>query len=262
MLIEQLEEAGIEIISANTDGILARFSKDKLNDYNKITFNWQKYTNLELEFTDYIKYVRTSVNDYVAVKKGWTLEVDQDEYIKRKGDFLTEVELSKGFNAPIVAIALDNLIVRNISIEETIRNHTDIYDYCISVKTGEAFKKQLHEVNNGEYETTDLSKNLRYYVSNKGGTLLKRKVDDKRSNAQIINYSYSNMIKGYLITPFNDYIRREMIDYDINYNYYIKRVTDILLKIGGVYRRPGTSRVFRGSKKKGVSQVGNMFDNI
>ena len=262
MLIEQLEEAGIEIISANTDGVLARYSKDKADDYRKITFDWQKYTNLELEFARYIKYVRTSVNDYIAIKEDWLKDPDGEDNIKRKGDFLTEVELSKGFNAPVVAIALDNYIVKNIPIEDTIYNHTDIYDYCISVKTGEAFQKQIHKVNNGEYETEDLSKNLRYFVSNKGGTLLKRKVDDKKSNDAITNYSYSNMIKGYLITPFNDYFRCDMKDYDINYNYYIKRVTDILLKIEGVYRRPGTSRVFRGSKKKGVSQVGNMFDNI
>jgi len=130
MMIENLEEAGIEIISANTDGIIARFGKDKLDDYNKITRAWQQYTNLELEFTDYMKYVRTSVNDYVSIKKGWTPESkESDELVKRKGDFLTEIDLAKGFNAPIVAIAIDKYILYGTSIETTIRNHQDIYDY-------------------------------------------------------------------------------------------------------------------------------------
>ena len=256
MLIEQLEESGIEVISANTDGIVARFSKNKLDNYNKVTKDWQKYTNLELEFINYIKYIRTSVNDYIAIKQEWLTDPDGEDNIKRKGDFLTEIELNKGFNAPIVAITLDKYLINNVPIETTIHNHTDIYDYCISVKTGEGFEKQLHTIKEGQYKITKLSKNLRYFVSNHGGTLLKEKDDPDKGN------KIANMLKGYNITLFNDYFRVSMPEYDINYNYYIKRVTDILLKIDGVYKRPGTSRVFRGSKKKGVTQVGSLFDNI
>lgn len=254
MLVEQFEEAGIEVISANTDGILTRFNVDKESDYKQITKDWQQYTKLSLEFTDYIKYVRTSVNDYIAIKKEWTEDPTNPDNIKRKGDFITEIDLSKGFNAPVVAIALDNLFVNGIPIETTIKNHTDIYDYCISVKTGDAYAKQLHRVENGEYKIINLSKNLRYYVSNRGGTLLKHNVNDD---------TIANMIKGVLITPFNDYFKvNDMSEYDINYNYYIKRATDILLKIDGNYNRPGASRRFHGSKKKGVDQVGKLFDNI
>jgi len=53
-----------------------------------------------------------------------------------------------------------------------------------------------------------------------------------------------------------------MNEYNINYQYYVKRATDLLLKIEGEYTRPGATRVFRGSKKKGVSQIGKMFDDI
>ena len=166
--------------------------------------------------------------------------------------FLVEVELSKGFNAPIVAIAIDKFILYGTPIEDTIINHTDIYDYCISVKIGEKFEKQLHRIENGQYITEKLSKNLRYFVSNHGGTLL------KHSSDQVMN-----MNKGALITPFNDYFPvSKMSDYDINYNYYIKRANDILLKIEGVYNRPGASRRFTGSRKKGVDRIGKMFDNI
>jgi hypothetical protein len=257
MLIEQFEEAGIEVISANTDGIITLFSKDKLDDYNRIVAEWQKYTKLELEFTNYIKYVRTSVNDYMAIKKEWLVNPDAEDIIKRKGDFLIEVELSKGFNAPIVAIAIDNLLVRNKPIEETIKNHPDIYDYCISVKTGSVYEKQIHTTQNGTYTVSALSKNLRYYVSNKGGTLLKYKRKQDGTD------SYAQMIKGVLITPFNDFVRvKNMSEYDINYKYYVKRCNDILLKIGGTYNRPGASRRIKPTRKKGVSQIGHLFDNI
>lgn len=256
MLIEQLEEAGIEIISANTDGILARFNKSKVDDYNKITKLWQEYTKLELEFADYLKYVRTSVNSYLAIKKEWLDDPDNNDNIKRKDEFLTEVELSKGFNAPIIGIALNEFYVKGISIETTIRNHKDIYDYCISVKTGESFDKQLHSIKNGLYTIDTLSKNLRYYVSNQGGTLLKHKRTEGVDK-------YHNMIKGVNITPFNDFFYCEdMKEYDINYQYYIKRATEMILKINGVYSKPRTSRVFKGSGKKGVGQCGTLFDNM
>lgn len=257
MLIEQLEEAGIEVISANTDGILAYFTKEKLDSYKNITTNWQTYTKLNLDFNNYIRYVRTSVNDYMAIKDTW-LEDHDDNAIKRKGDFLTEVALDKGFNAPVVAIAIDNYIVNDVPIADTIHNHLDIYDYCISVKTGAVYEKQLHTVQNGKYKVNSLSKNLRYYVSNTGGTLLKHKINEDGSD------HYAQMIKGSLITPFNDYFKvNDMSEYNINYQYYIKRCTDILLKIQGVYNRPGASRrLSSGSKKKGVSQIGTMFDNI
>jgi hypothetical protein len=257
MMIEQLEEAGIEIISANTDGILARFNVSKEDDYKRITTDWQKFTKLDLEFANYIKYVRTGVNSYIAIKKEWLDDPCGEDNIKRKDEFLIEVELSKGFNAPIVAIAIDKYIVNQIPIEQTIRQHTDIYDYCISVKTGEVYDKQLHTTQKGEYTIDPLSKNLRYYVSNNGGTLLKHKRTKEGLD------KYAQMIKGVLITPFNDYFKvSNMSEYDINYQYYIKRATDLLLKIEGEYKRPSGSRVFHGSKKKGVSQIGHMFDNI
>lgn len=257
MMIEQLEEAGIEVISANTDGILARFSKDKFDSYNKIVTAWQQYTKLELEFVNYIKYVRTSVNSYIAIKEDWLTNPTGEDVIKRKDEFNIEIELSKGFNAPVVAIAIDKWIVNGIRVEDTIRSHTDIYDYCISVKTGEVYDKQLHTTQNGNYTVTPLSKNLRYYVSNSGGTLLKHKVDGDNID------KYAQMIKGVLITPFNDYFKvADMSDYDINYQYYIKRAMDILLKIEGEYKRPGASRIARTNRKKGVSQIGKLFDNI
>lgn len=257
MWIEQLEEAGIEVISANTDGILSKFSSSKLDIYNQIAKEWQETTKLGLEFTEYIKYVRTSVNSYLAIKKGWLKDPTNEDNIKRKDEFLVEVLLSKGFNAPIVAIALNELIINNVPIENTIRNHKDIYDYCISVKTGEVYDKQLHSVKEGIFDVLGLSKNLRYFVSTDGGTLLKHKRTQEGVD------KYANMIKGVLITPFNDYYRvNDMSEYHINYQYYIKRCTDMLLRINGEFSKSTGSRVFRGSKKKGVEQIGKLFDNI
>jgi hypothetical protein len=253
MLIEQLELAGIHVISANTDGITAYVSKDKTDTYYTICKNWQSFTKLELEFTKYIKYIRTSVNDYLAVKEKWLTDPNGEEVFKRKGDFLVDVELSKGFNAPIVAIAINEYYINNIPVEKTIKKHTDIYDFCISVKTGNDFVKQIHNMKDGNYNIQDLSKNLRYYVSNLGGTLLKHSTQ---------THNHINMLKGYLITPFNDYFKvNKFSEYDINYKYYVKRCNDIILKINNEFSKPSATRRVTG-RRSGVKEIGNLFDNI
>ena len=65
MLIEQLEESGIEVISANTDGIVSRFKPSLEPIYNQICANWQNMTNLSLEYTDYYKY-KECLTEYIV----------------------------------------------------------------------------------------------------------------------------------------------------------------------------------------------------
>ena len=248
MLIEELEENGIEVISANTDGIVCKFPIYLESLYNQICVNWQKLTNLNLEYTDYYKYVRTSVNDYIAIKTSY-LNSGNREDVKLKGDFISTPSIKKGYNAPIVALALDKYYVENISYEETIRNHLDIYDFCIGVKTGENYVKSLHSLKDNVLNIEELSKNLRYFVSNKGGTLLKTN-----------DVSQSNMLKGYQVTAFNDYYPvSNFSDYNLNYRYYIRRAEDIVLKINGVYDKPRTTRGVP-KRSKGSKFTGRLFD--
>lgn len=251
MLIEQLEEIGIEVISANTDGIVSRFKIDKETSYNTICADWQNLTNLSLEFTDYSKYIRTSVNDYIAIKPQFNLTLNK-EYVKFKGDFISKPNIKKGYNAPVIAHALEMFYCNDMPIEKTIKEHTNIYDFCISVKTGDAFQKEIHSMKNGDFNILQLSKNLRYYVSNNGGTLI------KQSETQI-----NQMLKGFLVTPFNDFFKvTNFLEYNINYNYYIKRAYDIIYKIDGVYDKPKTSRRITSRTGRGTKIIGGMFDEI
>ena len=62
MLIEALEVEGIKVISANTDGIVVL--TNEFEKYNKICEEWERKTNLVLEYTNYKALIQTSVNDY------------------------------------------------------------------------------------------------------------------------------------------------------------------------------------------------------
>ena len=67
MLIESLELAGISVVSANTDGIVLKIARDKINECEEIVKHWEDVTNYTMENTDYSAIYSRDVNNYVAV---------------------------------------------------------------------------------------------------------------------------------------------------------------------------------------------------
>lgn len=68
MLIEMLEDAGISVISGNTDGIVSKYRKDRHNEVRAIIAAWEKRTNFKTEETQYIGVFSRDVNSYIAIK--------------------------------------------------------------------------------------------------------------------------------------------------------------------------------------------------
>jgi len=217
MFIEYLEAHDFHVVSANTDGIVTRVERDRIGLYYTLCHDWENKTNLTLEFTEYNDYCRTTVNDYYSINtKG---------KFKTKGDFSDQLDISKAFMHPIVPKAIKKFFIEGIPIDKTLHECTDIYDFCMSIKTGSNYINEFHEVNGSELQITRLQKNIRYYVSARGGTLLKR---DKNDN------SLHNMVKGYTVIIFNDFIPKPTIfDYHINYNYYKMKCMGIIDKALG-----------------------------
>lgn len=65
MLIEKLELSGIQVVSANTDGILT-FSDKSCNDIIKL---WEQHTGFVTEETEYDQYYARDCNNYIAIEK-------------------------------------------------------------------------------------------------------------------------------------------------------------------------------------------------
>ena len=251
MLIEMLAEANIECISANTDGVVCIVPKDKLDDYYRICKEWEEKTKFSLEYIEYEKYVCYAVNDYMAIKTGYkdSIKPDKNQFIKTKGLFVPKVEINKGYRHPVVPLALIHHFADGIPIEDFIRNHQDIYDFCISIKTGPDFIKEYHTVKDGKLHIIPLQKNVRYYISNTNGSIIKRYrnpiIDKKGVKREIIK-----LHKGVNSTIFNNYIHYENFSYyKVNYGYYIKEAKKIALEItkGAV-------------KKDGKLSYGGLFD--
>ena len=215
MLIEAYELADIHVISANTDGVTIMIKKSLIDKMHEINKWWMDLTSYELERTDYAKIIFSTVNDYLAIKTNGE--------IKKKGDFLTDFELHKNKSARIVPIALEQFFVNDVPVADTIRNHTNIYDYCLRQKAS----KDFHYEGHSKETKTVYNKLIRYYVSNTGEKLLKVKNENSDSTAVDVSQVEAG---EWLMTVCNHLTPKHPLD-NINHAYYIERAERIIHKI-------------------------------
>ena len=221
MLIEAYELAGINIISANTDGVTIMVKNDLIDKMHEINKWWMDLTTYELEDTNYKKIIFSTVNDYLAIKT--------DGEIKKKGDFLTDFELHKNKSARIVPIALEHFFVNDVPVDTTIRNHTNIYDFCLRQKASSNF----HYEGTQAGKVTVYNKLIRYYVSKTGEKLMKIKNPECDTNAA----EASQVEAGeWVMTVCNKLTKDHPLD-NINYDYYIEKANRIIEKIQFAGRR-------------------------
>ena len=286
MLIELLETNGIHVISANTDGIVSQIQHGQEDLYQKLCKEWEVLTKFELEYTDYERYARSNVNNYIAIKKGFRDCEDKAKaeykYVKGKGSYIFETPFQKGFTHPIVSLALYRYLVYDIDYKYTIMTHWEhvpygIYDYCISQKVAKSYDVKYRSVVNGEVITKDVQQYNRFYIPTVGGgTLVKedtytptKKVVEnvplsrrpsssskanlaraKASLVKSVNRSQA-IIAHEKIELFNDYIYRE--DYNIDFSFYIHKVEAF------IYYRKKSSKGNHRNEGLEVRQI-NLFE--
>ena len=237
MLIDMLAVHGIQCISANTDGIVCKVPIDKKEIYYDTCKQWELATDFTLEYANYEKYICHSVNNYIAIMKGYSnsdkTEKDKKKYIKVKGAFVGDIQLDKGYKHPVVPKTLLHYYADGIKPEDYIKNHDNIYDFCISIKTGSDFIKEYHSIKDGQKHIEELPKTVRYYISNSNGVIMKKYVEPK-IDKKGIRREYIALHKGYNSTVFNDYFPATMKDYKINYNYYIAEAYKMINEISNI----------------------------
>lgn len=216
MLIESLTLMipDIEWIQANTDGITARIPRAYEQSFYDVCKQWENTTQLTLEYAKYSKMIVRDVSNYIAV-------YDYGD-VKLKGCFEIDKELHKDPGMRIVPIALKKYFVEGIPIEETIKNHKDIYDFCLELKVNKDWETVYKYINKDTnlIESEILGRITRYFISGSNGTLLKTHKSDGR---------ITHINKGFGIKVFNRYYDSD--DYNINYNYYIIEANKIVNQI-------------------------------
>lgn len=129
MLIEALELAGIPVVSANTDGIVIKCPKALEATMNGIVFEWELFTGLETEGTEYQALFSRDVNNYLAIKK--------DGKTKAKGVYAL-AGLAKNPTNVICIEAVTEYLTKGTPILTTITECRDVRKFVTirSVKGG------------------------------------------------------------------------------------------------------------------------------
>ncbi|CAK9249998.1 unnamed protein product [Sphagnum jensenii] len=208
MLIEMLEDVGVSVLSANTDGVLVKVGSSEFEAYSFAVAVWEKRTGFKTEEEAYKAVYMRDVNNYIAIK------LDDDGF-KTKGTYSDKGSagnsvLSRNPEAVICNYAVIDYLRTGLQSEDTIRNCKDIRRFCFVRNVKGGAKK------NGKY----LGKTVRFYISN----FVKGYIEYKETGNKV---------------PLTDNARPLMelvedLPTDLDYDWYIRRANDILMDIGAI----------------------------
>lgn len=222
MLVEKLTQIpGSQLIMCNTDGAELYIPRDKETEYYSICKWMEELCQIPLEHETYKKLIIADCNNYTGIfENGKT---------KCKGKFEFEnIPLHKNKSHSIIPKAVYEYFVNGKSIEETILNHRNIFDFCAGVRARKTDKKgaswyELRSISGTDIKKEKLSKTVRYFVSKKGKWLFKCYEDGSYAHVEA-PLNLGKMKKDWKVTYFNKaYHLDNFEDFGIDYSYYIHR---------------------------------------
>ena len=254
-LVEALELEGIHTVSANTDGIVVKVPRDKIDKFKEICEDWNKENRMSADDDYYRCYVDRDINNYYDVlEKNGEVEfkgqLDPKQYIK---------DLSKGFDMPIVRKAAFEYLEHNVPVMTTLRQCTDILDFCKTQNVGKQFEVIYDKVVNGEIVTVHSQRHVRFYVSYNGVIIQKEdNVTKKRSR----------LASGNSVTILNTLDDKPITERNINYKYYYDEAYKLIspIKLGISPNQKGNP--IKGTKsgkallKKYGTDFRTLFDEV
>lgn len=166
MLIEWIEAAGVQVASANTDGIVIKCHRSRYADLEAIIKRWEQATNFETEETRYKALYSRDVNNYIALKEGGG--------VKLKGAYAEPEPVASSWPNPhnqICITAVCDFLEHGIPLNLTVKGCSDIRQFVEvrSVKGGGTWR--------GQY----LGKAVRWYLAS-GGEPIYYKSENKKGN--------------------------------------------------------------------------------
>jgi hypothetical protein len=170
MLIEAFELAGMDVLSANTDGIVIKVPNNRKDDYLAIIKWWEQQTSLETEEATYRMLASRDVNNYIAVKP--------DGKVKAKGAYSNpwgdpKLAIFRFHKNPVNLIcteAVERYVTKGELPVDTVNACEDVRKFITvrSVRGG--------AVKDGEF----LGKTVRwYYANDERGTVVYAKTGQK-----------------------------------------------------------------------------------
>ena len=153
MLIEAFHLNHIQVISANTDGVLVHINESQLKTFEQCKTDWSKQTKYELEDEHFDMICIRDVNSYIAHSP--------DGSLKQKGKF-TKPNLKKDVQAYAVTQMAIDYLLNEITPENSYKAHDfNIYDFLYSFSATRDFEVFLES----EGLRDKLTKTNRWYKS-------------------------------------------------------------------------------------------------
>lgn len=250
MVCEDLELAGIEVASANTDGIVVKLYKRDKAKFEAIVNDWKKATNLEADSEEYEMYINRDINNYLVKEFNGKMT-----YKGALHPTMYANDLSKGYDMPVVASAVVNYFINNKPVLETLYDCRNILDFCKTQNVG----KQFHVEFSKNGVSTELQRNVRFYVANKGGSIYK--VNNVAKNR-------SNLAAGKKVIVLNTLDDQPIEFRNVNYSYYyeeaMKIINPIKLGISPSQKSNKDKKTVSGKVliKKYGGQFNTLFDDL
>lgn len=216
MLIEELELNNIPVISANTDGIVMHYPKEKAEFVSEIVRSFERSSKFQFEDTYYSGLYSRDVNNYIAIKI--------DGKVKTKGTF-SPGGLQKNPQNDICNEALIAFLKDGIDPKQTILNCKEISRFLTT--------RAVRGGGRWSYDGSYLGKTVRwYYGLNDTGT---------------IHYTGS----GNKVPRTDGAIPCMNLPVDfptnVDYNWYVNEVNELLMDIG-LKERPPVVKKTRSKK--------------
>lgn len=219
MLIARMEAADLQVVSANTDGIVLYIHESRYADLCAIKDQWCKEASLKMEETRYKALYSRDVNNYIAVK--------MDGKVKLKGAYSNpwndkDLAIFRFHKNPMTTIcieAVSEILTTGKPVESTIRECTDITKFtCAKDVAGGAHKNGIFLGKTARWYYAQDERDAIHYVSN-GNTV-----------------GESDGAKPLMDLP-------DEFPQDIDYAAYVEKANGMLYDIG-FYQRPKSLELF------------------
>lgn len=232
MLIEQLEAAGIEVVSANTDGVVSLVKKEQYAIMRWVILAWEKQTGFVTEETQYQGLYSRDVNTYFAIKSEQDESIQKilakgekpkaTDWVKAKGDYVCPYVLKPGAREKMTSNP-----ARSISIEAAMRYCQDKTPIKKTILGCQDFTKFIfvRKVNGGAVKDgVFLGRVVRWYQSVREFGIIRYKTSGNK---------VAGSEGG---TPCMEMPTK--IPKDLDYNWYIREAEDILSQVGLIEHLP------------------------
>lgn len=211
MAIEEVELAGIDVVSANTDGFTSYVPVAQRDQFNAIMSAWERVTNFETEEVVYRSLHNSSVNSYLAIKMDGTHKGKNEFFNPWSADPPDyRGQLSKNPQTTICIEAVVAYLTAQTPLADTIRACQDIRQFVT-----------VRKVNGGAvWQGQYLGKAVRWYYA-------KGQFEPIRYASNGNRVSKSDGAMPCMELP-------DALPADVDYDWYEREAASMLVDIGAV----------------------------